>query len=588
MKFILGVLSAMVLVAGGCSNERAGARNDGKPASVDGGAARGADQVLKMIVQEPSGFDVVKSNAAHEMTLLSLIHEPLVHVNPDTSDIVPGLASSWRASADQRTWTFELRDDAATPAGEPFSSDDVIFSIELFGRSDFNSPRRPSLLVGTELLKVTAPNERTVVFEATGAAPFLPWSLADLPILERSRFERHAVSLATWTLAMSNTAKVDVLAGYGPFYIISRDAKRIVLRANPNFWGRAADASKLPRLDEIELTIVSDPAIAGTRFASDDAYPARLVAPTERPAYEGRSGFKIRELGPDESTMFFWVNQNPNAQGVDPEKTRIFQSVNFRRGIAHALDRDEVVRRAFLGNARPLYGPISPAFPWAAPDGIDLKALTPDGPRIDHARELIASVDGVTWHEETQTFSYRNRTGKDVPLGFVLYTTPSPGDLRRLAAETVAEQLKAVGLSVTPRVEAFEVVVNRIDVTFDYEACLMFLESSSHAAAMRGVFHSTSGMHFFHPYQRAATGWEADVDAAYDAYVSTGDEGHLARVLRLWTENQPIFYLATANKALVVRDGWTVQGHAATGRSREPMLDRPFIERLVVTRESGE
>jgi len=558
-----------------------------EPVLPPSGLARlGNGDELHAIVPEPSSFDPVRSNKAHEVRTIALLHDALVRADPDRDVLLPALATSWDMSADGKRWTFHLRDDALTPDGLRFAAGDVLFSVGLYLDERLSSPHRPSLIVDGTPVIARAVDERTVEFETRAPSPFFPWMIQGLPMLPESRFRPCSTDLLTWARAVGETAAAEMLRGFGPFFVASKGPKEIVLDRNPGFWGRDEEGGRLPHLAKIHLALMDDATIAQTRFEKDERYVARLVSPLDRKGYVGRKEFRVVELGADESTMFFWLNQNPLAPDVDPEKIRIFQDVRFRRGIAQAIDRAEVVARAFLGHAQPLYGPISPAFDWGRPLGVDLEALTPASD-VRRAREAIAAVPGVRLDAASETFQFRAQDGWK-PLGFVLYTTPSPGDVRRIAADTVAAQLARIGIAVRVEVQDFDAVVARIDETFDYEACLMFLESSGHPSAMRGIFHSSAGMHFFRPYQQRAAGWEAEVDTAYEAYLSATDSVDgvraLARVLTLWVENQPVFYLATAKKALAVRAGVEIEGRGTTGKAGDPILDRPYVERIRIRR----
>lgn len=543
-----------------------------------------SDRVFAAMIPEPSSFDPVRSNKATENTLLALIHESLVHLDADRSELVGGLASRWH-SDDGSVWVFELVAGARAPDGAELTSEDVVFSMGLYGREDLNSPKRPNLLVGDELVRVRADGPSRVVIECARPAPFLPWSLVDLVILEKDRFQQFSGSLDSWTTAMWKTARKELLQGYGPFYVDLRNAQRIELLPNPGFYRWRGVTEEERGIKGLILNLVGDASIATQRFLHDESFGARLVSAAERQAFEGDSRFEFVELGPDESTMFFWLNQNP-ASTVDPAKLAIFQDVAFRRAIAHAIDREAVVKSAFLGHASPLYGPVSGAFSWARPADIDLAALTPELLPVPAIRTLLEQVDGLEWNAQDQLFRYCDSLGRMQVFGFVLHTTPSPGDVRESAAKAVAAQLQKVGITVHVEVQDFNSVVRRIDESFDYEACLMFLESSGHPSAMRGIFHSSSGMHFHRPYQeKPATEWERLVDEAFERYVETGVEAEFASVLRLWTENQPVFYLATQDKTMVMRKSWTIDDHGRTGRCRDPLLDRPIVENLRISKD---
>lgn len=533
------------------------------------------------IVAEPSAYDALRSNKAHEMRLLSLLHERLLHVRSGGTkdELVPGAAERWQMATDGKSWTFYLR-HTATPDGLVLTPADVVFSVNLHADPKFNSPRRPSLIVAGQAIGAEVAGPNSVRFTTTVPSPFLPWMLQNVLLLPEQTFAPYAKNLDTWVAACGKNADLAVLRGFGPYQVTTRTAQKIILSVNPKHYAA-------PPMKEIRLQLSDDPAIQSARFLADPTIPYRVISPADRSAYADARTFTVAPLGPDESTMFFWLNQNPKARNIDPELLHIFQNIHFRYALAHAVDREEVIELAFLGEATPLFGPISDAFSWARPQGIDLRHATPQEKRADLAAQELSKVAGLTWDATRRSWTYRNSKGKQVPVAFTIFTTPSPGDIRKIAADALARQFSKIGLQVRAEVRPFNVVVSHIDDTFDYDACLMFLENMGHPSAMRGVFHSSSGMHFFHPYQEKATGWEATVDKLFDRYVQEvtpkEQECCLAEVLRLWTENQPVLYLATQNKVLVTRNSFQITGRADSGKTGNPVLDRPFIDSVRIT-----
>ena len=57
------------------------------------------------------------------------VFNQLLRTNPDTLMIDPELAKSWKASADGRTYTFELQEGVKFHDGEPFTAEDVEYTI---------------------------------------------------------------------------------------------------------------------------------------------------------------------------------------------------------------------------------------------------------------------------------------------------------------------------------------------------------------------------------------------------------------------------------------------------------------------------
>ena len=70
-----------------------------------------------------------QTSVAHRI-FYNLTHDTLVDYDETTKTIKPGLATEWKASADFKTWTFTLRDNAYFHNGEKFTADDVVFTWE--------------------------------------------------------------------------------------------------------------------------------------------------------------------------------------------------------------------------------------------------------------------------------------------------------------------------------------------------------------------------------------------------------------------------------------------------------------------------
>src|SRR5713101_810396 len=99
---------------------------------------------------------------------------------------LPGLAESWTVSEDAKVYTFKLKPGVNWHDGKPFTSADVLFSIEMCKQT--HARARANLV---QLEKVEAPDDLTVVF--TLKQPFGPFlgifEVGSLPMVAKHLYE---------------------------------------------------------------------------------------------------------------------------------------------------------------------------------------------------------------------------------------------------------------------------------------------------------------------------------------------------------------------------------------------------------------
>jgi len=533
----------------------------------------------------PFAYNPVDCNKQHEAVLLALLHDKLTQVDPATGRVVPALAETIARSDDAKTWTFALRRDARDPNGTACTAADVVFSLNLYLNASFGCSRRANLLSGGQPIAVEAVDESTVRIRANSPAPHLDWVLTDFNILPKAAYAGIASDPATWKAALGRYPDTSLLCGFGPYRAAGLTANQLVLERNANFYGRDDAGRPLPYVARIELTLLDDPAAAMREFQGNARLNYReLRDPVEADGYAGSSEVEVRTLGPTGATSFVWLNQNPNAPGLSQAKARLFQSVEFRRALASAIDRTAVASRAYGGHAEPLYGPVSPAYAHALP-AADAKAFAPP-----YEPKLVASGFAALGLRQNGSgfWEYREDDGSWKALTIPLVTTPSPGEVRKLMADAVRDQWRAVGIDASSAVIDFNDAVDRILNTKQYVACLMFLEGSPAPANSAELFLSSSRMHFHAPSQPTPrTNWEREVDQAMAAFLAEKDptraQESFAKVQRVWIESAAFTYLVVPHQKVVVRAKAGLRGLAPNGRAGHPVLDRGVVERVELT-----
>jgi len=216
--------------------------------------------------------------------------------------------------------------------------------------------------------------------------------------------------------------------------------------------------------------------------------------------------------------------------------------------VSCAIDRERLVREVYDGHARPACSFISSEnHKWNNPD-VPCYAYDPD-----RARALLAEIGMLD----------RNGDGlrEDAdghPLEIRFYSnTGNP--LREQAALRIQEDLKQLGLMLRYQPMDFRALVERINVTFDYECALMGLGGGgSDPASQMNVLRSSEELHQWFPFQKSpATDWEARIDTLAEAQMRTLDFAQRKKcfdeVQAILAEELPMIYIVTPFVAGAIR-----------------------------------
>jgi peptide/nickel transport system substrate-binding protein len=402
------LLLAGALLAAGCSA--------GSTASP--GAAPGSpDAPLRIgLTAEPANLDFTRTDgAAIPEALLVNVYEGLVKLNQQTGEIEPALAQSWTVSPDGLVYDFTLRDGVTFSNGQPFTADDVKFSIERV-KSDAWTVSLKSGMSAVSAVDVVSPTHARV----TLSQPSNSWLFR----------------MTTRIGAMFDPSGVGDLAntpvGTGPYTVSAfRRGDRLVLTRREGYWGDA------PAIREVDLQYFKDPTAAVNALLTDGIDVIGTVqAPEALAQFQGDGRFQVIE-GTTNGEVTLAMN---NATGPTSD-------VRVRRAIAMAIDHQAVVNTAWAGRGALIDTMVPPTDPWYQP----LPDVTPYNP--DAARALLAEAG-------TPHLSLRMR------IANLPYAVAS--------AQVVQSQLRAVGIDT--QIEPLEFPARWLEQVFtnaDYDLSIV-------------------------------------------------------------------------------------------------------------------
>jgi peptide/nickel transport system substrate-binding protein len=524
-----------------------------------------SDTLVASIRAEPRSFNRYTARDLTTTVLTFLMHAALVRVDHVTNQLEPELAESWELLADQRTYRLRLRPNLRFSDGMPFSADDVVFSFRAIYNAGTGSVLADTLQVRGQPLSVVAEDAATVRIQFPSVfSPGLRL-LDGVPIYPRHRLEP---SLAAGTLrsAWGPATPPSDMTGLGAFVLRRYEpGQRLTFDRNPYYWQRARG---LPKLAHVVLEVVPDQEaeLLQLETGSIDLTQSEL-RPSDAPALKRAAGGRVAvtDAGIGLDGDLLWLNLT-SAKARDP-RSRWLQHPDFRRALAHSIDRRAFVDTVYLGAAIPADSVVSPGNrEWHA------EAPSP-AYDIASAKRLLASL-GLS--DENNDGIREDHDGHAVRL--TLLTQKGNTSLER-GSSIIRDNLARVGVQVD--VVALEVGALVDYVTRgDYDAAYFRLLTTDTDPALNLDFWLSSGSaHMWNPGQRApSTPWEAEIDALMNQVSTTGETDQrralFAEVQRIMARELPVLCFAYPRLAIAV-NARVVDGTPAP--YRPPLLWNPAM-----------
>ena len=326
------------------------------------------------------------------------------------------LAESWESNDDATEWTFTLV-EAQWHDGQPFTSEDVEFTYNYITE---NKLWLASVLSMVDY--VECPDDRTVVFHMKSPSPAFLDDLSHCPGI--GIMPKHI-----WEDVDDPDHYVDgEFIGTGPFKFVSKIQDQYVqLVANDDYHGGK------PTVGEVIFKIIPNKDAQVLALKSGDVDVVSEVSPAVARSLEGSNGIEIL-TAPE--TRGYELGFNLNNYPTD--------DLEFRKAMAHAVDREKICDIVFDGYATPTettFLMLSVAYDFVNPDvpgdcyEYDLETA---GEMLDSADFMDRDGDG--WREGAD--------GKDVVM-----TIPvtGMGSLDSKIAEILREDWKDLGIDVEMR-----------------------------------------------------------------------------------------------------------------------------------------
>ncbi|MET9443131.1 ABC transporter substrate-binding protein [Streptomyces sp. NPDC006610] len=301
---------------------------------------------------DPSSLDPALASDGETFRVTRQAFEALLEHESGGSKLVGGLAETWESNDKGTVWTFNLRKGVKFHDGETFNAAAVCANYDhwfnwtgtyqssavsyywqtiMGGFAKNEDPETPE----ANYKSCTAKDEHTAVIEVKKPSANLPggFSLQALAIHSPKALKEYEKQEATAKgdaiTYPKYSQEAGLVAGTGPYRITkwNKGNKEVSLEAFDGYWGEKAKVKNL-----VIRTIDTEDGRRQALQAGDiDGYD--LVAPADVKTLEGE-GFQVPTRG---VFNLFYV-------GMTQEKNPALKKKEVRQAIAHALDRENLVK----------------------------------------------------------------------------------------------------------------------------------------------------------------------------------------------------------------------------------------------------
>ena len=331
-------------------------------------SASAKNDLLIMINEPDAGWCNQDSPGIDQVAAKNSVLETLTIMN-DKGKIVPYLAEAFSSSADFKQWTVKLRKGVKFHDGEELTAKTIqvntlanlgliqafmgkgqagslpaIGWLDLAGINPSVNRRKPTTPVDgaaaiagkwASFFKII--DDYTVQFNLATPRPNFPFYLWNVG---------RGTVMSTNSL-LSPSCGTTVAAGTGPFMVKSKgtDPNTTVLVANPNYWRKAKDGSKLPKASTVTFKTVGDAAqrVNALQRGQADLATFGATSGTQINLLKTLKGKVTLFEGPRDTSWVFHLNTTQLP----------FAKKSARLAFAHAIDTKAFTTLMTKGNGTP-------------------------------------------------------------------------------------------------------------------------------------------------------------------------------------------------------------------------------------------
>ncbi len=362
---------------------------------------------------EPPGLDpTTATSAVIPRVVYSNVLEGLVKIDR-TGKIVSALASDYRVSKDGKEYIFNLKKGVTFHDGKAFGAGDVKFTFDRL-MDPKNATAHPEYYKDIESVQVIDPSTVRIRLKSVNSMFLFNLARPDSIVVDPQAADK---------------LKTEPI-GTGPFKFVEWARGDHITLAKFDGYHRKG----IPYLDRVTFKFIGDPsAQIATLKAGDVDAIAYDITPENAALLEKDPKFRV--LNGYTTTKVILSTNNSR---------KPFDDVRVRRAMAHAIDREALIKGAMSGYGVPIGSHMDPGNPYY----VDLTKTYPYDPQ--KARQLLAEA------------GYPNGFGAVIKL-------PERYAYAKRSGEIIADMLSQVGIRLRIELTEWGQWIDRVFKNADYD-----------------------------------------------------------------------------------------------------------------------
>lgn len=320
-------------------------------------------------------------------------YEYLVRFAPEWDEIVPGIASAYEVNDASTEYTFTLRDGIKWSDGQPFGIEDILFYVnDVYLNVDLTaSPGQNPFTVEqvdgfTFKVIFSKPNGLFLTTLASGGGAWTQYCKSYLSQFHATYNTTNLDQLvaeagvADWIELFRTKGSVVPGTPYNAVWqnvelprlhawkIVSPygGESRVTFERNPYYWKVDTEGNQLPYIDEVRFDVVQEPEVLLLQATNGeiDMHTRHINTLQNKPVLsenqEAGQYHLIDLVQAIMNTGCFQVNMTHK----NPVLREIFANKDFRIGLSHAINRQEVIDTVYVSQGEPWQAAPRPESPF--------------------------------------------------------------------------------------------------------------------------------------------------------------------------------------------------------------------------------